>query len=180
MPSSVLRALANPFAADLDHKGRPHGHIQYEPDVVNGDVSLRWVGCRLVATKVRDANPARQVTEDHDHEWLYDHEPVSLPVTAYYLKAIQCGDLLAADEATHALAFGGPQGFVDPIKRLAQFAKERSAVPSHAADKKDDKGHVTRKWAELFGGTVAQDAPTTPSTPLSKSVAQKTLSKADV
>ncbi len=125
----MLRVLPNPYAADTDHYGRLHAHTQYEPNLVSGDSGLRWIGCRITATQTREANLAAQMADDWDHEWSYDTEPTAVPVTAYYLRALQHGDLIAGDLETHTLAFGGPKGFIEPHKRFAQLAKERGVVP---------------------------------------------------
>lgn len=127
----LLKVLANPYVADLDHLGRCHGHVQYEPDPVNGDASLRWVGCRLVATMARE-NKKSLVPgwgDDYDHVWFYSAEPATVPDTAYYLMQIRHGALIPADRASHMAAFGGPDGFIEPMRKLAQFAKERGACP---------------------------------------------------
>jgi hypothetical protein len=130
----MLRVMANPYAAELDHEGRCHGHLQHEPDVVNGDASLRFIGCRVVAVELRKADPKIQLSDDHDHAWMYDVEPTSVPLTAYYLRALRHLDIFPADAESHALAFGGPGGFIDPVARIAQLARERKMRPEPAKD----------------------------------------------
>lgn len=126
-----LRVLSNPYSADVDHEGRLHAHVSYEPDWRTfADVGIRYIGCRLAAKKLRDADPTRQLTEDWDHWVEYSPEVTVLPVTAYYLRLLMHRDILPADAETHALAFGSSGGFVDPMKRLAQFAQERGVIPA--------------------------------------------------
>lgn len=155
----LLKVLANPYASDVDSEGRLHAHLQYEPNVVSGDASLRWVGCRVVATK-RDGE-ARQYPvlsksfDDYDHAWVYDTSPVSVPPSAYYLMAIRHGDLLVADLESYKVAYGGAHGFVDPYLRLAQYAAERGVIPEPAKD-----------WEAILG--VPKETPTEPASPMAK------------
>lgn len=133
-PVQMIKVFANPFAAELDHEDRPHGHIQYEPDLVNGDPQLRWVGCHLIATEVQKADRNKQQVAVHDHVWEYDHEPTSLPLTAYYLSALRehghhGAALLPADAETYALVHGTTKGFREPHHRLHQYVQERKATP---------------------------------------------------
>lgn len=125
----LLRVMANPFCCDLDHEGRTHGQIVYEPDLRNGDAQLRHVGCKVQATQIRSGDPREQIQDDWDHVWVYSTEPVVVADTAYYRTQLQHHTLLAADEATQKAAFGTAAGFVDPLKRLAQYVVERGAYP---------------------------------------------------
>lgn len=128
----TMRVVCNPYAAPADHEGRLHAHFQFEPNLRGGDVDLRWIGCRLQAKTLVKADPKTQTLAQHDHAWVYDPAPVTVPVRAYYLRALARRELLAADIATHALAFGTKSGFVDPHARLAQYARERGVVPEPA------------------------------------------------
>lgn len=145
MPKTrILRVLPNPYSAH-DHEGRPSGRLQYEPDLRYGDAGLRYVGARIVATKVRDADPRLGITEDHEHCVHFATEPVSVPCSAYYLVALRHRDLLPADAETHEIVFGSKAGFRDPIERLAQYAAERGCVPE-----------PTEEWTKLLGAAAPE------------------------
>lgn len=126
---ATLKVFANPFVCELDHEGRAHGRLAYEPNIAQGDAHLRWVGCRVKATLLRKQNTNDSVRELHDHWVEYATEPTLLEESEYYRRAIREGALFAVDVDTHARAFGTRDGFVDPRKRLAQLASERKAIP---------------------------------------------------
>lgn len=127
----LILVYANPYT-HVDHMGRPNGHLQYEPDLVNGDPHLRWVGCRVVATQTRKPEPLKGVREAHDHSWEYASDPTVLPQSAYYQRALQHHDLLPADLETWEYAFGSKEGYIDARARLGQLAAERDAIPTLA------------------------------------------------
>lgn len=64
------------------------------------------------------------------------HEPVRLPNTVYFLQAIRCHAILAADLATHVTAFGREGGFLPIDKRVALLAD--GAFPAHKARTLED------------------------------------------
>ena len=133
----LLKVMPNPYHCPPDHEGRPHGGVVFEPSWTRGggpgDSNLRHVGCRIVATQLREADAASQTSDDWDHAWEYTTVPVLVPQTAYYLKALREHALLAADEEAHQAAFGTRAGFVDPELRLARMVSERGGqMPSPA------------------------------------------------
>lgn len=149
-----LKVFVNPYCAELDPEGRPHGHVRYEPPkgARRGGLNIvpPLLGCHLLATPVEsgeDGAPAdeglklHQVLKhaalsqaDWDHVFEYDTEPTTIPYTAYYRDLlIRHGHhgpaLLPADEASYAIVHGTKAGFRDPRARLHQYAVERGAIP---------------------------------------------------
>lgn len=160
----TIRVLPNPYSADTDHLGRLHGRVLYEPQLPDRDVSLRFVGCRLVATPLPDGDRPNgssvlaNAFDHHDRAWVYDSEPVVVPVTPYYLMQIRQGALLCADVESHKVAFGGPAGFVPPLERLAQYADERGVCPEPADDQTEGQTIVRRGWRSLLAEARAARA----------------------
>lgn len=149
--TSLLKVYANPFGQGThchDHLGRAHHRVLYEPDVVRGDAGLRWVGCRIVAVETKKADSVWKLKAEHDHSFEYSTEPATLAATAYYMRALQHHDLIAADVETYVYAFGTTEGFEDPKSRLRRLSDERECVPALQATEKVDQSKPRDRKAE--------------------------------
>lgn len=80
-----LMVLPNPHAA-LDEHGEPSAAVQVE-----GSSGAVWVGARIDAERSRREGRTR---------FVFERAPVRVPCTAYYMRRLEDGDLLPADEAT--------------------------------------------------------------------------------
>jgi hypothetical protein len=80
----TLSVVPNPHAAH-DAEGTPCATVMVE------GVADQYVGARVDVEATRTAGKMRFVIGD---------EPVRVPLTAYYLRRLQDGSLLAADEDT--------------------------------------------------------------------------------
>ncbi len=110
IPVKTLSVLPNPWVY-IDHKGRPAGRFPYESaDGVPTDG--RTIGSHIAsaeeaqaAKSVRIAGFTFQLSAaDHDIQIAYSNEPVTVPNTQYYRKAISRGDLIAADVKSATLS----------------------------------------------------------------------------
>lgn len=151
----MLRVYPNPFCADLDHEDRAHGRIPYEPNP-KGDPGIQWVGVTLRAAKIADGPVDEKQNvlpvgkgdrSNWDHVCEYDLEPVTVPPTGYYLRALtETGHhgpaLLPADEDTHLAVHGTRKCFRDHRARLAQLVAERGATPKLAIHPKLVEQHT--------------------------------------
>lgn len=106
IPQTKLRVLPNPWVY-IDHKGRPAGRFPYEG--TSGVASDgRTIGSHIAsAEEVKAAKSVRIAgfmfqlsAADHDIQIAYSDEPVTVPNTPYYRKAISSGQLIAADVQT--------------------------------------------------------------------------------
>jgi len=141
MPSKLLKVFANPFGQGThchDHLGRAHHRVQYEPDPVRGDPDLLFVGCRILATETKKADPKWRTKAEHDHSVEYATEPTTVAASAYYMRALAGWDLIPADPETHEYAFGSKDGFEDPIAKLKRMSEERKCVPALQPTEKVD------------------------------------------
>jgi hypothetical protein len=174
----MLTVVANPFSAELDHEGRPHGRLQYEPNPNVKTASLDFVGCRLVATLVEAGKNGKPGVYDTHVE--YSRTPVQVQRTAYYMKhglkahGHHGPALLPADLATFIAVHGQANAsrYRDPLARLAQLAAEREAVPvlqldpaaaaaraeAVAAGKATPRDHAA-EWAAHVAAAVKAEAP---------------------
>lgn len=147
----MLKVLANPFGAGLDHEGRTCCAVKYEPANAASDAHLPFLGVHLKATAKAPGDPrvpapgtlvhhivragvSKEHLVDWDHVWEYETEPTSVPDTRYYRDLLtQCGHhgpaLLPADEATYRIVHGTLTGYRDARARLHQYVTERGATP---------------------------------------------------
>lgn len=176
MPKAkLLKVFANPFAAEIDHEGRPCGAVKYaEKDhkSVHGQ-QPRFVGVKLVEVRknegpegetpdqsggvVHAINPHLDVS-DWNHEWEYDTEPSVVPLNRYYMDALTvCGHhgpgLLPADVDTYFHVHGTREGFRDPRARLHQFVVERKA---HAEKSERQFSHPRVKLSAEVAAKLAR------------------------
>lgn len=110
IPVKTLSVLPNPWTY-IDHKGRPAGRFPYESaDGVPTDG--RTIGSHIASAEeiqaaktVRIAGQTFQLSAaDHDIQVAYSSDPVTVPNTQYYRKAISRGDLIAADVRSATLS----------------------------------------------------------------------------
>lgn len=110
IPQKLLSVLPNPWTY-IDHKGRPAGRFHYE--ATDGVVpDGRTIGSRIASAEeiqaakiVKIAGFSFQLSAaDHDIQIAYSDEPVTVPNTQYYRKAIARGDLIAANVNTATLS----------------------------------------------------------------------------
>jgi hypothetical protein len=92
-----LRVVPNPFAAPLDHDGRPCAVVQYDPEHA-ARYTLIGVERRERVLEKRAPGSAQQTRVDVT--WAYSLEPVTIEDTGYHRALILEGSLLAADEGT--------------------------------------------------------------------------------
>jgi hypothetical protein len=133
----TIKVVCNPYAAiDVDDgESRCAGSFPFEPSRHNDDTDVRHVGARRIVTEVSPARPKDRVQADHAIAYEFHHEPVELPQSKYYWRAMKDGPagsraLLPADAATHAWVFGSPAGFKDPHAIIAQKALEHGFMPA--------------------------------------------------
>lgn len=120
MKSPHLRVVANPFAAPLDHLGRPCAAVRYDP---TKSPHVSYIGAQRVA-KVVEKRPAGGARSDREAvTWLFDVAPVSIEDTAYHRERIAAGELLPADAETAKRC--GAKVFADPNERLKVACAER-------------------------------------------------------
>jgi hypothetical protein len=135
----VLRVCTNPFRS-TDPQGRPCHVVQLDPMDPRYPRDARgWrgeVGSRILsAEEVRPAPAGRDKdgheltlqAARHDRVWGFRREPLELPLTDYYRRAVRDGDLLAADEESARLC-GVP--FADP--EVVRFETQRATGASDA------------------------------------------------
>lgn len=125
-----ISVRTNPFHV-LDHEGRPAGAVLKEIDGAYS--SLSYVGATMTSKPADipgNSTPRqgelRQLVEDRTFE--FETGDIRLAKSAYYLRCVKDGALLAADEAT-AKAAGIP--FVDPTVALSKARK--AAIDSWVA-----------------------------------------------
>lgn len=174
----TMRVVPNPYVA-VDEHGRPCGvtmldpvdHLVYRDNPKHTDASRRWqdrqfvgtkrVSTRMTADKTLRVGSVKHVTVGkHDHAWDHAIDPVEVPATNYYRRAVMSGDLYAADLATWVEAGGNPQLFQEPLEKLAQakegaierFVRMHGAgdrrlpnLVSHWADKIENRHPVAKK-----------------------------------
>jgi hypothetical protein len=117
-----LRVVPNPFAAPLDHEGRPCGAVQYDPEHSR---FVRYIGATR-ADEVLEKRPANDLRGHRvDVRWVFDLAPVDIEDTNYHRGMIASGELFAADESTAKR--GG-------LKVLAPFADALRVARSKAID----------------------------------------------
>lgn len=108
MPSRLavqVKILPNPWHS-LDHEGRPAGACPRErmPNQAPGS-HQGYVGAVLYATVPVALEPGHQGTPSQDTVWHFSKEPVAYAdPRAYYRKALQNGEVIAADEKSAAAA----------------------------------------------------------------------------
>jgi hypothetical protein len=103
----------------------------------------------------------------HDHRFAYSKAPVEVEPTQYYLRAIACGDLIAADPET-ARAAGVK--FKDPEKVLSEA---RQAAIEHFNATTGDDAHAAMQdifdhdgepiWVADLEALEALEAPEEPN-----------------
>jgi hypothetical protein len=121
---NTLKVLPNPWAT-LDHVGRPNHAVPFDPE---HNPDRGWVGAELdrEQTRVTSVPPkhenrnARQITV-----FKFSAEPVVLPITEHYLRALKDGSLIAADSATAQRA---QMPYRDPGTMLEQTRKSAIAT----------------------------------------------------
>lgn len=91
-----LTVVVNPFAAPLDHEGRPCTIAQYDPEHA---ARYTLIGCerreRIIEKRKGDRRGDRT-----DVTWAYDLTPANIEDTNYHRGLIRDGVLLAVDEST--------------------------------------------------------------------------------
>lgn len=97
MSDEPLLVVANPFV-HLDHKGRPAGLVQYDPEYAGGDV--RYIGASLervvvVARQKFDANLSRRAANI-----THDLTPQPVVDSVFHREHVKSGALLAANAST--------------------------------------------------------------------------------
>lgn len=114
-----LRVLPNPYLG-WGRTGEPSSAIPYEPDLVNGDTHVRYVGATPQWTEIRKAVPRSRIEADHHMRFDYQVDaPTVVDNTDYYRRFIRSGELVAADLETWKLAGGDPKDFTEPKAYLA-------------------------------------------------------------
>lgn len=111
----VLRVIANPFCAPLDHKGMPCGLLQFDP--VHAKGLPRYVGARIdreLLAKRPAFGPQKSL---YRTTVKYDLTPQQIVDTAYHRDAVRMGQLFAADADTARRA--GIKDFEDPKALMA-------------------------------------------------------------
>ena len=172
----TIRVHSNPFCSELDHEGRAHGRLIVEGHQANQGIPPRYVGARLLASSLGYANSdpkaAMSFTNHHHDDMVieYDPEPTTVPMTAYYLRAIRehghhGAALFLADEESHKAVHGSTAGHRHPHARIAQLAQERCATPVfYGAPRKDgalpdhEADDVRLHFASVVADGVASDA----------------------
>ena len=143
----TLRVFPNPY--HLDHEGRPSGAYPYEPDLVNGDTQLRYVGATRKSTPIGAPRPilgiSKELEQPHDHTWEYSREPTTVPSTDYYHRGIRTGDLIAADLESWKLAGCDPKKFVEPEVALAKA--KHAAIANHVAHYGEEPAACVHHWS---------------------------------
>lgn len=112
-----LRVMPNPFAAPLDHEGRPCAAVQYDPQHSH---FVRHIGAQRVETitEKRKGRPDKIVVT-----WTFDVSPVDIEDTQFHRDRIASGELLAADAETSKRV--GLKIHADPLERLRVACAER-------------------------------------------------------
>jgi hypothetical protein len=131
----TLLVLPNPYVF-IDGDGEPQGACPADgPNHARG--KRMWIGAKLDTARTKhlpdyedrpktrrggkdvawsgDSRPRPQTTK-----FVFSAKPVEIPETPHYLDRIRCGELVAADEATFAKAFGGRAKFRAPEAVLAE------------------------------------------------------------
>ena len=129
MPSGkTLRVLANPWH-HLDHEGMPAGACACDPNEHNPNRA--FVGAKLSAEETRKAMPEKGITARHRVTFEFSEEAQELPNTEYYRRAVNSGELIAADAETAKLCGFKRDGFSDP-KALLAAEREKAATQFYA------------------------------------------------
>ena len=141
----TILVVCNPYAAiDVtDGDSRCSGAFPFEPSRRNDDVEVRHVGARRVVTELASAVVSERRVAEHDIAHEFHHEPVKLPQSQYYWRAMREGPagsraLLPADAKTHAWVFGSAAGFKDPHAIIAQKAMEHGFMPAAFGELSED------------------------------------------
>jgi hypothetical protein len=134
IPVKTLSVLPNPWVY-IDHKGRPAGRFPYESaDGVPTDG--RTIGSHIAsaeevkaAKRIKIAGFTFQLSAaDHDIQVAYSEEPVTVPNTQYYRKAISRGDLIAADVKSATLSGIAAADFESYTKHIESKRNEAIAA----------------------------------------------------
>jgi hypothetical protein len=149
----TLLVWPNPFAA-LDHEGRPHGILQFEPegDGVRTFDDRRFVGAQLTAEilgTLPTSHPNETAQTIQRTTFVYADEPTPVRNTAYYTGAIRRGELFAADEASATEA--GLGRFLDPGKALEAAREGARATWAILAHEDHDEAPPETLTAFAFG-----------------------------
>jgi hypothetical protein len=152
MALKTLLVFANPYG-QLDHEGRPACAVQYEPDVINGDASLRYVGAVRSATEIAAAKPALGILAQHDLTWEFSTEPTVVASTHYYHSALRHGDLVAANPETWKAAGLPADAYVDPKIKLAR--NKAAAIANWQAHYGEDPSATVEHWGDFHGSPAA-------------------------
>jgi hypothetical protein len=130
----TLLVLPNPYVF-IDGDGEPQGACPADgPNHARG--KRMWIGAKIDPARTKhlpdyedrpktrrggkdvawsgDSRPRPQTTK-----FVFAAKPVEIPKTPHYLDRIRGGELVAADEATHAKAFGGRVKYLAPDIALA-------------------------------------------------------------
>lgn len=124
MKTKTIRVCSNPYAG-IDHEGRAQGAVLMEGH------ADRYVGATY---------DHEETAKEGRHLYVFSAEPVVVPLTPYYRRKVEDGDLLAAD-AESALACGiKKESFAAPEDllahehdRIAEEYEERHGEPPHFA-----------------------------------------------
>ena len=141
--ATTLKVLCNPYVG-IDAKGRPAGallldpveHRPYHDAPDHADPTKRWenrefLGAkrvsvvlakgRTVTIRGKLGNPpvVKVYPSKMDHSFDFSKDVVEVPNTKYYQRALQVGDLFAADVESWVAAGGDPYLFQDPSLKLA-------------------------------------------------------------
>jgi hypothetical protein len=134
----TLKVTCNPFAVvQLVEDGdegelRCLGAFPHEPDRVFGDEQVRHVGAKRVVALVSEGDDRSRMPSVHIRAFEFTHEVQTVNRSEYYRRALLSRELLAADEDTHAYAFGSKKGFVHPHAYIAQKSIEHGdLLPAH-------------------------------------------------
>lgn len=130
MLQRTLLVCANPWHS-VDHYGRPAGHCPKErlPTTVGHQ---GYVGCVAIAGPIVHRS-GRTGDFDHDTVWHFSAEPVKVPDSVYYRRAIQNGEVFAADEKTTREIFGPARKHVPVVDQVQceRLAAERKWEAAH-------------------------------------------------
>lgn len=160
MKSKNLSVVANPFAAPLDHLGRPCAAVRYDP---TKSPHVSYIGAQRVA-KVVEKRPAGGARSDREAvTWLFDVAPVSIEDTAYHRERIAAGELLPADAETAKRI--GAKVFVDPnerlkvacAKRVVEWQRHHEELPPALGEWFSGGAPLVANWPAPPGSALAKE-----------------------
>lgn len=149
----TLRVFPNPYL-HVDAEGRPVAVVPVEPTNQN-DVGGGYVGATLkfvktfIAPKSNHPN-VRMPQQDMQETWFeFDDEPVTVPDTIYYRRAIMSGELISADEKT-SRTMCRPKHVEPSVVLGASKERARKALKDLAHEEHTDEIHA-KLGEHLFG-----------------------------